>query len=101
MEESRLMPYADQGGDGLGSRYNVSAAEKWGGLWLLEFHMRMQKRFRYKEIVRNRQLEEQKLRETAWCDLFHARILPRVCQLRERCGFDCDACRGLSSLRPS
>ncbi|MFH1673016.1 MAG: hypothetical protein ABIF87_06285 [Pseudomonadota bacterium] len=96
-----LMSYSDAGGNGFENGYNVSAAEKWGGLWLLEFHMRMQKRFHYKDIVRNRQLEEQKLRETAWCDLFQARILPRVCQLREQCGFDCDACRGLRSLRPS
>ncbi len=101
MDSTGLASYADEGGYRFGDGHSIGAVENWGGLWLLDFHMRMRKRFHYKEIIRNKQLEEEKLRETAWCELFQARILPKVCRLRKQCGFDCDACRGLSILVPS
>lgn len=96
MGNKELMSYTYEGVNSIEDRYNSTEAEDCVGLWLLDFQMRMRKKFNYVEIIRNIRQEEEKLKETAWCELFHARILPNVCKLRKQCGYDCDACRGLS-----
>ena len=94
MENERAMPFYSQGRSGSQGE-QTSDIETWGGVWLVDSNIRMQKKHHYVHIVRNRVLEEKKLREAGWCELFQARILPAVCRQRRDLGYNCDACRGI------
>ncbi len=49
----------------------------------LDYQIRMQKRYRYKDIKRNHDLEEKALKNTIECKTFKARLSPQVCMLRK------------------
>ncbi|MDQ7838048.1 MAG: hypothetical protein RDU59_06105 [Thermodesulfobacteriota bacterium] len=58
--------------------------------------IKMKKVYRYRDIPRHIEMEEEKLKKTEWCETFKARIAPQVCMLRreyDTAGY-CNKCKG-------
>lgn len=67
---------------------------------LSDYTAKMKKMYRYRDIPRSMDLEEEKLRKAQWCEAFKAKIAPQVCLLRRKydtAGY-CSNCRGARQL---
>jgi len=65
--------------------------------------IKMKKAYRYRDIPRHIEMEEERLKKTEWCETFKARIAPQVCMLRRKydtAGY-CNKCRGTKKLSNS
>ncbi|MEW6327614.1 MAG: hypothetical protein AB1487_08480 [Thermodesulfobacteriota bacterium] len=67
---------------------------------LSDYIIKMKKAYRYRDIPRQMEMEEERLKKTEWCETFKARIAPQVCMLRRKydtAGY-CNKCKGPKKL---
>lgn len=72
------------------------AARQVDSIELSDYTAKMKKVYRYRDIPRSVDLEEEKLKKMQWCEPFKAKIAPQVCMLRRKydtAGY-CSNCTG-------
>lgn len=84
--------------------YKVDQADdRVDNIGLSDHIIKMKKIYRYRDIPRHLEMEEEKLKKMEWCETFKARIAPQVCMLRRKydtAGY-CNKCSGTRKLSNS
>ncbi len=76
------------------------AVDQTDSVELSDYITKMKKMYRYRDIPRRVEMEEEKLKKTEWCEPFKAKIAPQVCMLRRKydtAGY-CNRCKGTKKL---